>query len=404
MILYNLSICLYNVFVRNTGKDTHMAELASGFEYLEQLRKKNGKQVQNFKSLSRYLDFRAREKSIPIFGQFELTPLCNFSCRMCYVHLNAEQLKGREVLGTEAWKDLMRQAWENGMVHATLTGGECLTYPGFDELYLYLQGLGCETSVLTNGFLLDEQRIRFFQKNKPSLIQVTLYGWNDDVYERVTGQRSFGTVAGNIQKAIEAGLPVRVNVTPSTYLGEDVLETVRFGKKICSAFLVTSGLFAPRKDTGRSEQDDNPETDMYIRIYKLINELDGVESKETDRDKLPPAGGPCHECKEYGLRCGGGRSSFVMTWEGILMPCNRMDMIRADARKDGFLSAWKKVNQGANSWPQVPECNECPYNLVCERCAANQLRFAAPGKQPTELCERTKAFVQHGVRHIPDCE
>lgn len=114
-----------------------MAESRNGFEYLEQLRQRNGKQFQNFKALSRFLDKKAREKGIPIFGQFELTPLCNFSCKMCYVHLNAEQLMGRVILKVDEWKNLMHQALEAGMIHATLTGGECLEYPGFDELYVF---------------------------------------------------------------------------------------------------------------------------------------------------------------------------------------------------------------------------------------------------------------------------
>ena len=381
-----------------------MTEPTNGFEYLELLREKNGKQLQTFKALSRFLDFKAREKNIPVFGQFELTPLCNFGCKMCYVHLNQEQLKGRAILTVDVWKDLIYQACKNGMIHATLTGGECLTYPGFDELFLYLQELGCEVGVLTNGFLLDEQRIGFFQEHRPSVIQVTLYGWNDDVYERVTGQRSFGIVVENTRKAIEAGLPVRVNITPSIYLGEDILETVRLGKSLSKAFMVSSGVFAPRKDTGRSQQQDNLETEMFIRIYQLIKEMDGDEVIEVDEDKLPPTGSACHECTEYGLQCGGGRSSFVITWEGVMIPCNRMDMIHADALNDGFPTAWKVINHGTNLWPRVPECKECPYNLVCERCTANQLRFAEPGKQPIELCERTKTFVRHGVRHIPDCE
>ena len=49
-----------------------MAESRDGFEHLEQLQQRNGKQFQNFKTLSRFLDKKAREKGIPIFGQFEL--------------------------------------------------------------------------------------------------------------------------------------------------------------------------------------------------------------------------------------------------------------------------------------------------------------------------------------------
>ena len=35
----------------------------------------------------------AREKNFPLSLTFELTPFCNFSCVMCYVHLNEEGAK-----------------------------------------------------------------------------------------------------------------------------------------------------------------------------------------------------------------------------------------------------------------------------------------------------------------------
>ena len=381
-----------------------MAQPVSAAEFLRQLREENGKQVQNFKALSRYLAFKARDKGIPVAGQFELTPLCNFDCRMCYVHLDAEQMKGRRALPAETWKDLIRQAWEAGMIEATLTGGECLAWPGFEEIFLYLHSLGCEVRVLTNGFFLNEVKIRFFCRHKPAQIQVTLYGWNDDVYERVTGHRAFDVVTGNIRKALEAGLAVSVNVTPSTFLGEDVLETIRVGKSLSPSFTVNSSLFAPREETGRSLEQDESETELYLRIYKLIRELDGVKVTPVDEKTLPPVGGPSHECTGTGLRCGGGRSSFVIDWQGTMMPCNRLDMIRADALGEGFKAAWTKINRKAENWPRVPECEGCAYTDACTSCAANQMSFAKPGMQPLKLCEQTKCFVVHGVRSVPDCE
>ena len=381
-----------------------MSEPANGFEFLEWLRTKNGKQVQNYQDLSRYLDAKARDKGVPIHGQFELTPLCNFRCRMCYVQMSPEQLNGRAVMSVQGWKDLMSQACEAGMLHVTLTGGECLAYPGFDELFLFLQSMGCDVSILTNGYLLNEQRIRFFTEHMPHRIQITMYGWNDDVYERVTGQRAFTTVADNARRAVEADLPVILNVTPSSFLGEDVLETVRAARQITRAVTVNSAIFSPREETGRSGQKDDPETEMYLKIYRLMYELDGLESREISEDRLPPAGGPSHECAECGLKCGGGRSSFVLNWKGVLMACNRMHMLQADALKEGFAAAWRKVNREANSWPRVPECEGCPYAGVCNNCAANILSYAEPGKQPLALCERTKYLVRHGVRHIPECE
>ena len=381
-----------------------MGEPVKAFDFMNEILETSGEPVTRFDQITRFLDHKAREKGTPIQGQFELTPLCNFSCRMCYAHLSPDQLSGQSVLPVSVWKDLIRQAWEAGMMFSILTGGECLAYPGFDELFLYLHNLGCEITVLTNGFLLNDERIRFFQKHMPAKIQVTLYGCNDDVYERVTGQRDFQTVVGNIQRSIDAKLPVMLNVTPSIELGEDVFETIRIAKSLCKTVTVNSGIFGPREETGRSGQQHGLDPDMYIRIYRFLNELEGRVSSMVPEDKLPPAGGPFHECKECGMQCAGGRSYYCIDWHGTMTPCNRMTMIRAYPLEEGFSSAWRKINDISKNWPRVPECIECPYEKVCNHCPANMQRFIESGTPPTALCEETKALVRNGARHIPDCE
>ncbi len=381
-----------------------MDESKGGFEFLDQLRKKNVKKNQFYNELMEHLNFKAREKGIPVAGEFELTPLCNFDCRMCYVHLNADQLKGQRILSVGQWKEIMRQAWEAGMLSASLTGGECLAYPGFEELFLYLQSLGCATGVLTNGFLLDEERIRFFKKHRPSSIQMTLYGWNDDVYERVTGKRAFTVVADHIRQAVEAELPVRISITPSRYLGEDLFETIRTARELCNYVTLNSYINPPREETGRSGEQHDSDLEIYIRALAYLDQLQGYETKAIREELLPPCGGPCHETSECGLRCGGGRSGFAVNWKGQLLPCLDLDVIHGDALKDGFAAAWAKVNREVNQWPRVPECEGCPYEEACLNCAAHMLQFAEPGKRPEELCRQTRMFVKNGIRHIPDCE
>ena len=70
----------------------------------------------------------AFSNEIPISNLFELTPLCNLDCRMCYVHLTDPTVKERMLSG-EQWIDLMRQAIDHGMMIALLTGGEAMTHP-----------------------------------------------------------------------------------------------------------------------------------------------------------------------------------------------------------------------------------------------------------------------------------
>ena len=312
-------------------------------------------------------------------------------------------MEEQPLLTVEQWKDIIHQAWEAGMIRATLTGGECLTYPGFKEIYLYLRSLGCEVSVLTNGALVDDEWIQFFQENQPYSIQITLYGENEEVYEKVTGQRNFTKVTENIQKMLKAKLPLSLAVTPNKYMEGHVFETIRFGRKLGAKVNVNNYLVSPREETGRSGQQDDLDIDFYVKLWRFLADK-GEEFQEIPEDRMPPIGGSVNECKECGIKCGGGRSGFNINWKGIMNPCNQFFVIESFPLRTRFIEAWKQINQAVEKWPRVPECEGCAYESVCTQCAAKMLEFTEPGKQPVAMCKQTKYFVQHGAWHIPECE
>ena len=372
-----------------------------GFEYLDMLAEQKEKPP-GFSAFTEFLDAKAREQGIPLHGQLELTPLCNLECRMCYVHLQKEQMKGRKLLSVSQWKDLIRQAVKAGMFQATLTGGECLTYPGFKEVYLYLQSIGCQISVLTNGVLLDEGYVQFFREHPPTIIQITLYGQNEEVYERAAGQRVFARVAEHIRLLREAGVPLVLSITPNACLGEDVFETIRLARSLCPKVMINTSLFAPREETGRSGQQDDLSPEFYARIFRLRNQLYGRECAEVPLEDLPEPGGPHEECTECGLECGGGRSGFLIDWKGSMRPCNRLGIERYPLQ-DGFEEAWRQINDAVKQWPRTARCIGCAYEDVCDKCAARMIKFAQPGKQPIAYCEQIRYYAHRGIVHVPSC-
>jgi len=357
----------------------------------------------NYQDFIRSLDLKARESNTPLFGTFELTPLCNLACGMCYVRLSTEQFRGRDLLSVDTWKDLMRQAFDAGMFEATLTGGECLTYPGFEDLFLFLQSLGCNITVMTNAVLLAERRLSFFRDHPPALIQATLYGCSEDSYERVTGSRVFGRVVENLRRVREAGLPLSVSVTPNSFLGEDVFDTLRLAHSLSEDVYVSSSLFTPADEPWRAGESSDLPDEFYARLLRLHSELQGLPLyEEVPLSSLPEPGGPSHSCEECGLTCGGGRSGFVLSWKGELKICSRLD-VRADPLRDGFAEAWRRISEVANSWPRVPECYGCPYEDRCSPCAANFMRYAPPGQLPSGHCMRIKYWISKGILPVPAC-
>ena len=45
-----------------------------------------------------FLEMKARERAIPVRATFELTPLCNLDCKMCYVHLQSTAFDKQSLL------------------------------------------------------------------------------------------------------------------------------------------------------------------------------------------------------------------------------------------------------------------------------------------------------------------
>ena len=78
---------------------------------------------------------KAYADAIPISGTFELTPRCNFNCRMCYVHLpeNEIERQGTELTAKE-WVRIAQEAKEAGTAWLCITGGEPLMHGIRDDL------------------------------------------------------------------------------------------------------------------------------------------------------------------------------------------------------------------------------------------------------------------------------
>ena len=376
-----------------------MTEPRDFFEYLETL---DGPEKSRYDSFSRYLEAKGRRMNVPLFGQFELTPLCNLDCRMCYVHLDAGALLGRTLLTVGQWRDLMEQAIAAGMYEAALTGGECLTYPGFDDLYLYLQSQGVNVTVMSNGVLMDADRMAFFREHPPALVQITLYGSSEDAYERVTGRRVFRQVVDHIHAVREAGFPLLLTITPNRFSGEDVFKTIRLARSITPNVDISTSLFSLR-DGPQREGSEDLDAEFYARILRFDRELRGLPLQECPESDLPAPGGPLRASDERGLECGGGRSGFVIDWQGHMRICNRLEVI-SEPMRVGFGEAWRIINTAACNWPKVPECQECPYKQVCNQCAARFLQHAEPGQQPAALCQVTRYMVSRGILSPPICE
>ena len=341
--------------------------------------------------IERFLENKARKQGIPLTGSFELTPFCNLDCKMCYVHLDNTQYKSIDLLPVETWKRLIYQAYKAGMKNASITGGECLTYHGFDELYMYFHELGIVPGILSNGIVIDK-KIELLKQYPPKMVQISLYGSSDEKYNNVTGHRVFHTVYQNLVLLRDSRIPVKITITPNSFMRGDVQPLIETAHNLNIPTNINANLIVPRKSTGRMVHDLT--IDEYVEIYRYLSRLNHKEPEPADQVELPEEN---HRgTKQYGLICGAGRSSFGIKYDGTLCPCLSLGEISIGPISNDFEVLWKRINEIANSYPLPVECGDCSYRDRCLPCIAMHKNAPRAGHCDPRICERTKKLMVAG--------
>ncbi len=90
---------------------------------------------------------------------FILTNLCNLACTFCF----QERKKRADRMSTHNWLKLIDQIPKDSRI--TLTGGEPLVYKDFEKIFTEANKK-CQTNIITNGLLINENFIDLFLKEK----------------------------------------------------------------------------------------------------------------------------------------------------------------------------------------------------------------------------------------------
>lgn len=375
--------------------EQQIKEYDSLIDLLEDLDREGIQGRERLEIYKRYMGFRARMKEIPYSGGFELTPLCNFDCKMCYVHLTKGQMqKEGHLLSVEQWVDIMRQACDLGMAHADLTGGECLAYPGFKEVYRYLMSRGVQVSVLTNGSLLTEDIASFFGKYKPEIVQVSIYGSNNDAYERVTGKRAFDEVMAGIQRLKNHGIRVKVSIMPHRYMKEDRFRLIDLVDSLGIDYAIGGINLPARSNTGRELEEYAAEAEVYADLiraeYKLRERHMTGDVMTMPRTLYIPSGMNADE----GIPCASGRSSFHVNWKGDLTPCIPYNEICVSVLNHVFSEAWAEIKRIMSAYRTPTQCETCDMKDRCVTCPAEKTFGILNGPLNTLVCDRLRNYLR----------
>lgn len=342
-------------------------------------------------NLRDYLFRKANEQKVPLGGAFEISPVCNFHCHMCFVRRTREGLlaEGREEIPAEQWLSLASECHEKGMLYLLLTGGEPFFYPGFRELYEGLHDMGLLLSINTNGSLITEETIEWLKKRAPERINLTLYGMSEESYDSLCGSRNaFRHVIRVIESLHEAGIHLVLNASMTPENKEDLTKIFSYANSMGIHANVATYMFPPlRRCREESDSRLSAAEAGRLQVQALacrINEEKIASAAASVLDKLARGRVCAEECRKQGgvlpekIRCRAGRSSFWVSWEGRMTACAMMDApLVLNPFRDGFGPCWEALVQATEAMQVLNKCAGCELREICKPCAA--MIFAETG-------------------------
>lgn len=352
--------------------------------------------LDNIKTWDDYREFiqeKAKKNILPDTATFELTPLCNFNCKMCYVHLKPEEMKLQGRLRTkEEWISLAKELKEKGTLFILLTGGEVLTRKDFREIYEELSKMGFLLTIYTNGYLVTEDFAKWLSKIPPMRIRITMYGASNETYERVTGiKNGYDKVLNSISLLKKYKLPLTLAMTCIKDNFKDEPLVREFAKKENLRIDVTGfvsksvrGASTDAEHTRLTSEDvaENMYGDREVkRVYKLID----IYEKPTDVCR-------CHN-----------RSCWI-SWSGKMTMCGFMNKIYTNPFETSFMEAWTKLQEKMDKIKKPEKCKNCKYAAFCRTCPGSlEAETGSPEETCDYICNKAKAlYKKYSIQYLEE--
>ena len=350
----------------------------------------------------------ATKQRVLIGTSFELLPVCNFNCRMCYIRMDMEQVRQNGGLKTyEEWIELAKELREAGVLFLLLTGGEVFLYPHFRELYEALYDMGFVITINTNGTLINEEIVQWLKQRLPKCVSISLYGASDETYEALCGRKGMFTRVDRAAKLLmENGIRIEFKTILSPLNAHDLEACWTYVRNMGVFYETDPYAFPPsRKLVEEQIVRFTPEETAECRFVNnrltqsgedYVRNIVGYLIKYEETKNLPGN-------DLYGFTCGATRSSCWITWQGHMTPCAMLEAPYTLPFEQGFLPAWEELKRVCDEILMSSDCSHCDKREVCTTCpAANFAESGSFQKKSEYHCRMTEKTLEDMYRMVDE--
>ena len=297
---------------------------------------------------------------VPLSGSMELDLRCNLRCLHCY----RDGEWPSDILSTDEVKRTLDQIAAAGTLWMLFTGGEIFLRSDIFEIYDHAQDLGLFVTLFTNGTTVTERIADRLAERVPYAVEVSLYGYTQETYERVTGvPGSHAKCYEGVERLLARNLPLKLKTVLFRTNQHELLDMARFAKERGVSFKYDT-MINPNFDGSlvpcnvRMSPEEVVAADFAVP-GRLDEYRDYFEQQSDFRSSRV-------------FSCGAGSRTFHIDPYGNVKMCLLLREPEFNLREMSFEEIWNE------KFPPIYHrmrdddagCNTCNLSTLCGKCPA----------------------------------
>jgi radical SAM protein with 4Fe4S-binding SPASM domain len=300
---------------------------------------------------------KASKECIPLITTLEITQGCNYKCHHCYnfdrtkeapENLKTDSLRSEEILR------IIDEVATAGALYLNFTGGEALLHPHLDDFIKRARTHHIEARLKTNGSLLTKERCEKLDSAGLAGMDVSLYGFSEQSYEKLTGKSGmFAKTTEGIKNAVKQGFNVYVSIILHRYNIDELKEMVEFCKSNSASFQFSTEITERYDESSGSRE-------FEITKEQFQEQLSGEFADIF-----------MHLNPEKSVQCSCARTVCGISSSGEVFPCIGAPIASGNLRDKTFEDIWKNssVLNGIRDLKKsdFKSCMTCEHIEFCNR-------------------------------------
>lgn len=270
-------------------------------------RKKEGFSEKQTKRLEK----RALAHRIPLRLHIDLTWLCPWNCRHCYLQ---NSRRTTDELSTKDWARVLHEAAELGTLYLTLSGGDPMMRRDFGEILEIARSLRYAVTLKTTGWLIDGFWAKRFAELGQVRVHISIHGATAVTHDHfVRCEGAFVRANKSIELLVAASVPVKITTCAVVENVDELASLKSRCEELGVQNNVSTFLFSKREGNRVcGELDERTQAEL------LASRLIGFKPKPPRRDDV---------------LCKAGISAWCITPYGEVNPCVSWPMPVGDIRQ-----------------------------------------------------------------------